>query len=228
LGAWGVHGDGVRTTPLSGQPDVMTGLTPEMEQMVQAGIEAGYGRFVKLVADSRHQTPAAIDAIAQGRVWDGASAKANGLVDQFGTLDDAIAYAAGAAHLGTNDWHAEFLRNKPSPIVQLIEQLHGGDDDDAADGNADRDDGAAVPHDLAGLAALRQRAQLGAAFAGAARLLDGAGAQAYCLECTASLGALPGGGQSGWQRGGQAHEGAGGWMNFIGVRWVLALLSQGI
>ena len=224
LGAWGVHGDGVRTTPLSGQPDVMTGLTPEMEQMVQAGIEAGYGRFVRLVADSRHQSPAAIDAIAQGRVWDGASAKANGLLDQFGTLDDAIAYAAGAAHLEAGGWHAEFMANKPSPLVQMIEQMRNGDEDEGVDNTSDSDEGALVPHDLAGLAAARQRAQLGAAFAGAARLLDGAGAQAYCLECAGSLGALPGGGQRG-----PARQGAmGGWMNFVGVRWVLALFSQGI
>jgi protease-4 len=81
LAAWGVSGDGVRTTPLSGQPDIITGLTPEVEALLQADIEGGYGRFIKLVATSRHKTPEEVDAMAQGRVWDGGTARQKGLVD---------------------------------------------------------------------------------------------------------------------------------------------------
>ncbi|MEY2943195.1 MAG: hypothetical protein RLY97_1209, partial [Pseudomonadota bacterium] len=75
LGQYGVTGDGVRTTAISGQPDPMTGFTPEVEKLLQANVEAGYARFIGLVAKSRGKTPAQIDAIAQGRVWDGGTAR---------------------------------------------------------------------------------------------------------------------------------------------------------
>ena len=49
---------------------------------------------------SRRKSPAEIDRIAQGRVWDGGTARQLGLVDGFGGLDDAIAKAAELAKLG--------------------------------------------------------------------------------------------------------------------------------
>ena len=67
---------------------------------MQAGVEEHYRRFLGLVAQSRRKTPAEIDRIAQGRVWDGGTARQIGLVDQFGGLDDAIAKAAELAKLG--------------------------------------------------------------------------------------------------------------------------------
>jgi protease-4 len=178
LAQYGVTGDGVRTTPLSGQPDIFTGLTPEVEAMLQANIENGYARFVGLVAKSRHQTSANIDKIAQGRVWDGATARQIGLVDQFGGLDDAMAWAAQAAHLKAGDWHPVFLGDKPKSLVRLFGMLRGsGDDDDNGD------DQAGQARDWVGLVAIRQRAVLVRAVSDAERLLSGQGAQAYCLDC---------------------------------------------
>ncbi len=89
----------MKTTPLSGQPDLAGGLSPEISALIQANIEHGYARFLGLVGKSRGKSPQDIDAIAQGRVWDGGTARQNGLIDQFGGLDDALAYAAGAAKL---------------------------------------------------------------------------------------------------------------------------------
>ena len=186
LANYGVTGDGVRTTPLSGQPDVFTGLTPEMEGMLQAEIENGYGRFVGLVAASRHKTPAQVDAIAQGRVWDGASARANGLVDSFGGLDAALAAAAQAAHLPADGWHAQFLASPTHPgLAQFVAALRPGDDDDnTADGSPA--DGAA--RDWVGLVARRQREGLAAMLGATARIVAAGGAQAYCLDCVAAGG----------------------------------------
>ncbi|HEX9805263.1 MAG TPA: signal peptide peptidase SppA, partial [Alteraurantiacibacter sp.] len=84
LASFGVTTDGVRTTPLSGQPDLAAGFTPETEAVLQATVEDGYRRFLSLVSESRKKTPAQIDEIAQGRVWDGGAARQIGLVDQFG------------------------------------------------------------------------------------------------------------------------------------------------
>jgi protease-4 len=58
-----------------------------------------YELFVKRVADGRQQTPARIDAVAQGRVWTGHQARELGLVDELGGLDLAIQRAAERAKL---------------------------------------------------------------------------------------------------------------------------------
>lgn len=180
LAQYGVKGDGVRTTPLSGQPDVLSGFTPEVEQMLQATIENGYARFIGLVAKSRGKTPQQIDSIAQGRVWDGGTARQNGLVDQFGGLDDALAFAAQAAKLG-NDWHPQFYGRSDNRYASLIDRL-GGDEDEAGDG--------AQGGDLAGFMAARQQDRLGQALGSLKRMLASRGAQAYCLDCPIAPGAV--------------------------------------
>ena len=67
----------------------------------QASIESVYENFVSSVAESRGKTVAEVDSIAQGRVWAGRDAIQIGLVDEFGTLADAIGYAAEKAGLGS-------------------------------------------------------------------------------------------------------------------------------
>ncbi len=176
LDDFGVNADGVKTTPLSGQPDLAGGLSPEISAMVQANIENGYARFLDMVARSRGKTPAQIDAIGQGRVWDGGTARQNGLVDQFGGLDDALAYAAKAAGLEEDDWHAEFLGKDVDPLASLLEGLNP-DEDSAPPSRA---------RDWLGVVAARQSALIGQALTGAERLLAARGAQAYCLECPAA------------------------------------------
>jgi protease-4 len=65
----------------------------------QKSIETVYSNFVNLVADGRGMSPEAVDEIAQGRVWAGATAFEIGLADERGTLIDAIKYAAKEAGL---------------------------------------------------------------------------------------------------------------------------------
>src|SRR6478735_5048856 len=128
LAQWGVTTDGVRTTPLSGQPDLFAGLTPEAEAILQATVQSGYERFLGLVAQSRKVTRERADEIGQGRVWDGGSARQLGLVDQFGGLDDALAYAAQRAKLGDRKWHAEYLGADDDPYAPLFRRLMGTDE----------------------------------------------------------------------------------------------------
>lgn len=96
LDSIGVHTDGVSTSPLA-DVSITRALPPEAQQMMQLSIENGYKRFITLVADARHSTPEQIDKIAQGHVWTGQDAKANGLVDSLGDFDDAVAKAAELA-----------------------------------------------------------------------------------------------------------------------------------
>ena len=175
LGDWGVTTDGVATTPLSGQPDVIGGLSPAVEAMLQANVENTYAKFVGLVGQARGKTAAEVDAMAQGRVWDGGTARQKGLADQFGGLEEALAHAAQAAGLKAGDWHPKYLGAQSDPYAMLFERL-GGDDDSAPPDAA---------RDWAGLIAAREGDVFAQAAAGAERLLGRQGAQAYCLECPA-------------------------------------------
>ncbi len=186
LGDYGVTSDGVRTTPISGQPDILTGFTPDVEKMLQANIESGYSRFIGLVAKSRGKTPEQIDAIAQGRVWDGGTARQNGLVDQFGGLPEALAWAAKAAKL--EEWHADYYGSDVDPYASLLERLSGGDDQDSQPGATD----------FAGLIALRQEARLASALVEFQWLGQVRGAQATCLDCPVPLRARAKPINSGW------------------------------
>lgn len=108
LDSIGVHTDGVSTSPLA-DVAITKALPPEVQQMMQLTIENGYKHFIGLVAASRGKTPEQIDQIAQGHVWTGSDAKANGLVDALGDFDDAVAKAKELAKLDkvTLDWYQD-------------------------------------------------------------------------------------------------------------------------
>ena len=86
----------------------------------QASIESVYEDFVSSVAESRGKTVEAVDSIAQGRVWAGRDAIGIGLVDEFGTLSDAIAYAAKEAGLGKNYGLATYPEHKSVTLKDLL------------------------------------------------------------------------------------------------------------
>ncbi len=177
LGQWGVTTDGIATTPLSGQPDLAGGLSPAVEGMLQGNVESAYARFVGLVGAARGKTAAEVDAMAQGRVWDGGTARQKGLVDQFGGLDDALAYAAAQAKLPADGWHAAYLGGGKPAYASLLDRL--GPDEDAAP--PEGAEGAA--RDWAGQVAVRQQASIAGALATLERMLGRSGAQALCAEC---------------------------------------------
>jgi protease-4 len=68
-------------------------------ERVSVAIDAIYDDFVAKVAEGRHRTVEQIQAIARGRVWTGADALANGLVDELGGLRDAVRIARERAGL---------------------------------------------------------------------------------------------------------------------------------
>jgi protease IV len=103
----GVHVDGVGTTALSGEFSPVRPLGEPAKDILQQSIEHEYRRFIGMVARSRKQDVAAIDAIAQGRVWSGIDAKRLGLVDQLGGYEDAVKLAAQLARLG-KDYDVEY------------------------------------------------------------------------------------------------------------------------
>jgi protease-4 len=167
----GIGADGVKTTPLSGEPDVFKGPSPEASQMLQSGVDSMYARFLNVVATARHKTPQQVDEIAQGRVWDGGTAHQLGLVDGFGGIDDAVAKAAQLAGLG-NERRVRYLEPPVSFRQQLIETL-------ASDGN----DNSAVPEDAFASLTRAPQQQLAQVIGQVRSILGGASIQARCLEC---------------------------------------------
>ena len=73
---------------------LMRPFNEEETRLMQDYVDDIYTNFVNIVAEGRDMTYEAVDEIAQGRVWTGADALKIGLVDEIGTLEDAIAYAA--------------------------------------------------------------------------------------------------------------------------------------
>lgn len=96
----GINAEQVGTNKNSVDYSIFEPMSNTFRDVVQEGIEEVYTTFLDRVAQGRNMTVEQVDALAQGRVWSGVDAKAHGLVDELGDLDDAIAAAAEMAGLG--------------------------------------------------------------------------------------------------------------------------------
>ncbi len=119
LSKLGISSDGVGTGPLAGAFDISRPLDPKVGSVIQSIINKGYHDFVGGVAQARGKDYAAIDAIAQGRVWTGDQALQRGLVDQLGGLDAAVAQAADLAKLG-NDYPVRYQEEPMGVFERFI------------------------------------------------------------------------------------------------------------
>lgn len=180
LSEYGVNTDGVRTTGLSGQPDLLAGLTPEVDALLQGNVESIYARFLGLVAESRSISLTRADELGQGRAWDGGAARQLGLVDQFGGVDAAIAWAAEQAELEEGGYDVVYLGESPDQYGSILQNML------AAEAPAAE----ARSHDLAAIFARREMARLASVIGDFEALMQTEGVQARCMECTV-LGAQP-------------------------------------
>ena len=89
----------------------------ELDYM-QASVENIYDKFTGLVAEGRDMSVAAVDEIAQGRVWTGAEALGIGLVDEIGTIEDAIRYAVSCVD-GANGMDDVQVAAYPKPLTTM-------------------------------------------------------------------------------------------------------------
>jgi protease-4 len=97
---------------------MITPLDEEETAFMQATIERIYEGFVNNVAGGRGLEPAFVDSIAQGRVWTGQDAIAIGLVDEIGTIEDALNYTVNLVEPGTDldKWR---IVSYPKPLTQM-------------------------------------------------------------------------------------------------------------
>lgn len=119
----GIHNDGVGTTALSGAMRVDRPLNPIAERVIQSSVEHGYEQFLEVVAQGRGMDKDSVEKIAGGRVWSGADAYRNGLVDKLGGLEQAVAAAAELAEL--DDYRRQLIELPLSPQEQFFRELGG-------------------------------------------------------------------------------------------------------
>ncbi len=115
----GVNPQFVSTNPLSDFRIPLAPITDQQMAAMQVEINRGYDRFISRVARGRHMPESKVRAIAEGRVWDGQKALQLGLVDQLGTLDDAIAWVATNSKLGT-DYDVALYPKSESSFMDMV------------------------------------------------------------------------------------------------------------
>ena len=118
----GIRTGGVTTTWLAGQGDPRRARDPRFTRLMQTVIDDAYRDFTTLVATARKSTPEKIQELAQGRVWSGKDALANGLVDRLGSFGDALAAAAKLAKLDGKP-RVDYIEAKPGRLQALLEQF---------------------------------------------------------------------------------------------------------
>lgn len=120
---YGVNAEEVKTHENAAGYSVFEEMSPKYRETLTESIEIIYDTFVSRVADGRKMSKEKVDEIAQGRVWTGTMAKQLGLVDELGSLDDAIAFAAKTAK--TTDYKISLFPQYKIEFGDLIRKFFG-------------------------------------------------------------------------------------------------------
>ena len=121
LARYGIHSDGVGTTPVTGGASIDRGVSPVYGEIIQLVIDAGYQQFLAVVSRGRNMSTDAVHEIAQGRVWTGEAALDLGLVDHLGDLEQAIEAASRLAKI--DDYSIWYVEPELSTREELLRTL---------------------------------------------------------------------------------------------------------
>lgn len=116
----GVHFDGVTTSQYAGW-NLNLPVDERLDAVFARWASSAYGHFINSVATDRGQEPDYIRSIAGGRVWIAPDALERGLIDQLGTLEDAVAAAASQA--GLEDYRVNYVVPQMSPAIALLRRF---------------------------------------------------------------------------------------------------------
>lgn len=114
----GIRSDAVTTNANSNMISAINGLSPGTLTIMTRSVEGTYQRFVHFVTQNRKKSFEEIDSVGGGRVWSGVRAKEIGLVDELGSLQDAIKYAAKSANI--KDYSVSAYPAKVSKFQQIF------------------------------------------------------------------------------------------------------------
>ena len=120
-----------KTNENSDFPNLTEPLTEFQYGKLQESVVNTYNDFTGRVAEGRGLRQSYVDSIGQGRVWAGADAIGLGLVDRLGDMEDAIAYAAEKANLGSDYKVTEWPKQKDF-FTLMMESMNESDKLDAA------------------------------------------------------------------------------------------------
>ena len=126
LDAIGISTDGVASTFWAGQLRPDREMADETRTMFQLLINKGYDDFISKVSMHRDIDKHDVDTIAQGQVWTGNDAFANGLIDEIGDMNAAIASAAELADLESDQYGMKHFEKELSPGERLVLEFLGG------------------------------------------------------------------------------------------------------
>lgn len=124
LEALGVYSDGLGTTPLASGLNVTRPLSQPVKDSIQQTIEYNYDQFLDIVSNGRQIDVNSVAKLAEGRVYDGITAKEIGLVDNLGSLNDAIQSSAKLA--GLADYEARYIQPPSTVKDQLLQYFTMG------------------------------------------------------------------------------------------------------
>ena len=125
LDAIGITTDGVGTSQWAGALRADREMSDEARQLFQMLVNHDYDDFITRVSQERDIEKHQVDRIAQGQVWTGADALANGLIDELGTLEDAIVAAAGLAELEEGAYGLKYIQSELSAVEQFAVEFLG-------------------------------------------------------------------------------------------------------
>ncbi len=115
----GITTDGVGTTQWAGEFRADREMSAATRELIQLFVNSDYDDFITKVAENRGIAKDQVDKIAQGQVWTGVDALENGLIDELGTLDDAVAAAAELAELEDGEYGRKYYEQELSTTEQL-------------------------------------------------------------------------------------------------------------
>lgn len=137
----GINPQSVSTNPAADFPTLFTPMDEKQLSIMQKYVETGYDRFIKRVATGRKMTEAKVRQIAEGRVWNAMKAKEIGLVDELGSLKDAIEWTAKKADIYSKYDVSVYPVYEPSfwdvismgdiEAVRMMKAISDGDFDEA-------------------------------------------------------------------------------------------------
>lgn len=114
----GITIDTVNTNKHSDVGTILRKATTTEFNYIQQSVERIYDVFITKVSIGRNISKAQVDSIGQGRVWSGSDAIKINLVDELGSLNDAIAYAAKKSNC--KDYKIIDLPKQKDPIEELL------------------------------------------------------------------------------------------------------------
>ncbi len=121
----GLNEDGVSNSPFAGSLNngvLLSSPSEEVVDLIQGNVDRLYNDFIEIVANGRGISIEETNLIAKGRVWSGVEALEVGLIDQIGSLDDAIDKAKDLAAI--KDYYLKEYDKTKNNISLIIEFLN--------------------------------------------------------------------------------------------------------